>query len=68
MNHRVFPSGDAGAIPVVWGAAGWLVAVAAGGIRSSRCNTITVPTPQITPTNHAIMMVFVILHHMVASC
>jgi hypothetical protein len=54
-------SGDAG------GAACWLLALVADGIRSSRCNTITIPAPQTTPTSHEIMMVFVSLHHIVAS-
>jgi hypothetical protein len=39
-----------------------VLAVEAGGVRSSLCNTMTIPTPQTTPISHEIMMAFVNLH------
>jgi hypothetical protein len=53
-------------MPVVCGADG-LPAFAAGGVRLSCCNAITITAPQAAPTSHETMTAFVNLHHIVAS-
>jgi len=53
-------------MPVVCGVDS-LLAFAAGGIRLSCCNAITMTAPQAAPTSHDTMMAFVNLHHIVAS-